>query len=129
MSSGLSKGASVGLRSEFEDMAGTVIASGNTSNGTVPANSITNAVRLIKLKQMAKVFFLDNTTTVPIHFAVVSPEDTTRTRVDWLTLQAGRIVNFELASNNLLIEAGTEIWVYYTGTAPATGFVSMFTWG
>lgn len=129
MSSGLGKGARVGIRSEFAELTGTVIAAGNTSNGSVPASTIGAAVRLIKLSQMAKVFFLDNSTTVPIRFAVVTPDDTTRARVNWLTLSAGRIVNFDLASNNLEIEAGMEVWVYYSGAAPATGAVSMYTWG
>lgn len=129
MSSGLGVGAKVGIRSEFAELTGAVIAAGNTSNGNVAANSLANAVRLISLKQTAKVFFLDNSTTVPIKFAIVGCEEPTRTKVNWLTLQAGRIVNFDLASNNLLIEAGTEVWVYYTGTAPGTGSVSMYSWG
>lgn len=129
MSGGLTKGATVGIRSNFEELAASVIASGNTSNGTVAAASPSTAVRLIKLDQMSKAFFLDNSTNQPLTLLVVGPEDTTKTRVKWMVLQAGRIINLELASNNLFIEAGVEIWVYAAGTLPSSGSLSMFTWG
>jgi hypothetical protein len=129
MSSGLGKGSSVGIRSEFEELAAAVFTSGNTSNGSVAANSMANSIRLIRLSQMSKAFFLDNSTNQAISFAVVTPEDKTKTKVKWLTLQSGKIVNFELASNNLMLEAGLEVWLWAPGTAPSSGTVSMFTMG
>jgi hypothetical protein len=129
MSSGLGKGRSVGIRSEFEELAAAVFTSGNTSNGSVAAASMATSVRLIKLSNMAKVFYLDNSTNQPISLAVITPEDDTRTRVKWLTIASGRIINLELASNNLSIEAGVEVWAWAPGTAPASGFLSMYTWG
>lgn len=129
MSSGLMKGASAGIRSEFEELTLSELQTGNTSNGAVAPTNVTSAVRLIKLKQMAKVFYIDNSTNVPLAFYAVSHEDPSRTRSLWLKVPAGKMVNFELAANNMLIEAGTEIWVSQAGAAPGSGSVCMFTWG
>jgi len=118
MSSGLGKGARVGIRSEYAEK----------QFGDVTGTTLLTATRLIKLSQMAKVFYLDNSTNRQIKIAVVTAEDTTFTKVDWLTIQPGRIINFELASNNLTLEAGTEVWIY-APVAPASGNLSMFTWG
>lgn len=129
MPSGLGRGNTVGIRSEFQELPASVVASGNTSNGNVGASSMATAIRLIKLSQMAKVFYLDNSTNQALSFAVITPEDTTRTKVKWITLQSGKILNFELASNNLLLEAGLEVWVWAPTTLPSQGTVSMFAMG
>lgn len=129
MSSSLTKGATVGLRSEFEELTFSEIAAGNTSNGNVAATTKATAVRLIKTKQMAKVFYVDNSTNVGLSFYVVGPEDPSKTRTLWFKLPAGKIVNFELAANNMLIEAGVEVWVAAETAAPENGSVCMFTWG
>lgn len=118
MSSGLGKGAKVGIRSEYAEK----------QFGDISGTDLATSTRLIKLAQMAKVFYLDNSTNKPIKIAVVTPEDTTMTKVDWVTIQAGRIINLELASNNLMLEAGLEVWIY-APSAPSSGSLSMFTWG
>ncbi len=129
MSNTLGKGNSVGIRSEFQEIPAAVFTSGNTSNSSVAASSSATAVRLISLKQMSKAFFVDNSTNQKLTFVVVTPEDKTRTRTLWFSLAGGRSLNLELASNNLSIEAGLEVWVYASGTIPTLGDVSMFTWG
>lgn len=128
MSSGLSRTKNPGIRSEFAELSHTVLTNGDTSNGSVAPTSKSTAVRLTKTRQHSKITCIDNNTNQDLYIYVIGPSDDTKTRNLWFAISPGKAFNFDLASNNLDIEARTEFLVA-APTAPTTGHIRMFNWG
>lgn len=113
------------LRSQYSEKSGTDLQA---------AISPATAVRLAKLNQWAKAMYIDNGLNVELVLLIVKPSPdvlNTNRKVEFMRLAASRVLNLELASVNLQIDAGAEIWVYCASapTNSASIKARLFTWG
>lgn len=112
------------LRSQYAERAGTELQS---------ATSVITAIRLAKFNQNSKAFYLENNLNVDVTLMLVKPEndpdDPTR-RSEWVKIGAGKVLNFDLASVNLMIDGGAFVYLY-CASAPTNSAIKLrlFTWG
>jgi len=134
MSSGLFINDNSRIRSEYAELWAPGATSIPPSAALLPLTAIDgeNAKRLIKTSQESKILYIHNGMNVELDIWV-SANDPNRTKQRWLSIGPGQAFNFDLASNNLLLEAGTEIYVSYSGGGSAISFpntrLRLFTWG
>lgn len=134
MSSGLFVNDNSRLRSEYAELWAPGATSVPPSAAVLPLTALdsSTAKRLIKTSQESKILYIHNGMNVELDIWVVS-NDLNKTRHRWLSIGPGQAFNFDLASNNLMLEAGAEIYVSYSGGGSAISYpntrLRLFTWG
>lgn len=134
MSSGLFVRDNSKIRSEYAELWAPGATSIPSSAAVLPLTAADAATskRLIKTSQESKILYIHNGMNVELDIWV-SANDPNQTKHRWLSIGPGQAFNFDLASNNLLLEAGAEIYVSYSGGGAAQSFpntrIRLFTWG
>lgn len=134
MSSGLFVKDNSRIRSEYSELWAPGATSLPAGAALLPLTAIdaSTAKRLIKTGQESKILYIHNGMNVELDIWI-SSNDPNQTRHRWMSIGPGQAFNFDLASNNLLLEAGAEIYVSYSGGGTAMSYpntrIRLFTWG
>ena len=134
MSSGLFIKDNSQIRSEYAELWAPGATSIPPSAALLPLTAIDSSTskRLLKTSQESKILYIHNGMNVELDIWVVAT-DPNRSKQRWMSIGPGQAFNFDLASNNLLLEAGTEIYVSYSGGGTALSYantrIRLFTWG